>query len=173
MKRISIIGPVVVFLVFLAILVMGCRDRLRDTAALQSRVDSLQQLIRQVYVPGYGELMLNIQIHHAKLWYAGSKGNWELALYNESLIRSAFKKIRLYHPTDPNTAATTMIDGPLDSIATAISLKSPAAFRKSFDLLTVTCNNCHTVTNHAFNVITIPRTEPFGNQDFSTTLNTH
>lgn len=158
MKRITIIGPLVVFVAFIVLLFVGCRERLRESNA---------------YVPGYGELMLNIQIHHAKLWYAGSNQNWPLAAYNMSLIRSAFKKIRLYHPSDANTAATSMIDLPLDSIAGAISLKSPTAFKKSFDLLTVTCNNCHTVTNHAFNVITIPTTPPFTNQDFSTSTNTH
>jgi hypothetical protein len=122
---------------------------------------------RHSYTPGFGELMLNIQIHHSKLWFAGTNDNWELAAYDESLIRSAFRKIHAYHPDDPNTAALPMIDGPMDSVTAAISLKSAPAFRRSFVLLTSTCNNCHAVTKHPFNIIEIPRVEPIGNQVFS------
>jgi len=170
MKAISL---TVVLVLFVLIVFPGCNEKSQSDKLLQSRIDSLETKIHSAYTPGYGELMLNIQIHHAKLWFAGSNSNWPLAAYDESLIRSTFRKIRLYHPGDPNTAATAMIDGPLDSIAGAISLKSPAAFRRSFDLLTVTCNNCHAVTRHGFNVITIPRVEPLGNQDFSLKLNTN
>jgi hypothetical protein len=60
-----------------------------------------------------------------------------------------------------------MIDIPMDSVHTAITHKDPAAFRRSFTYLTTTCNNCHAVTKHPFNVITIPKAEPIGNQDYS------
>lgn len=173
MKHTNTFGRIILLGLIAGFLFVGCHHGLREpqanqeTPAFQSRMDSLERQIHSAYTPGYGELMLNIQVHHAKLWFAGTNSNWALAAYNEGLIRSAFRKIRLYHPGDPNTAATTMIDGPLDSIAGSISLKSLVAFRRSFGLLTLTCNNCHTVTGHAFNVIAIPHAEPFGNQDFS------
>lgn len=134
---------------------------------IQARLDSLEKRLRQSYTPGFGELMLNIQIHHAKLWFAGKNGNWQLAAYDESLIRSAIQKIRTFHPDNPNAMATAMIDIPMDSVHAAIAHKDPAAFRRSFTYLTATCNNCHAVTKHPFNVIAVPTTDPIGNQDYS------
>jgi len=154
-------------LIFLVILFTACTNQPQSIQPLQARLDSVEQRLRHSYTPGFGELMLNIQIHHSKLWFAGSNGNWELAAYDESLVRSAFRKIRTYHPDDPNTAALSMIDGPMDSVTAAISLKNAPAFRRSFVLLTATCNNCHAVTKHPFNVIMIPKEEPIGNQLFS------
>ncbi len=167
MKRNSNFGSIILLFVIIVIMFTACTDRHENIQPIQVRIDSMEQQLRGSYRPGFGELMLNIQIHHAKLWFAGKEGNWELADYNESLIQSAFRKIRTYHPDDPNTAATSMIDIPMDSIAVAISHKDVLAFRRSFDLLTTTCNNCHMVTKHAFNIITIPRAEPIGNQFFS------
>ncbi len=40
-----------------------------------------------MYQPGMGELMTTIQLHHAKLWFAGKNANWALAAYDESLIK--------------------------------------------------------------------------------------
>jgi len=163
-------GPLFLLFVLAIILLTACSQQpqsIPPAQPLQARLDSLEQRLRHTYTPGFGELMLNIQIHHAKLWFAGKNGNWQLAAYDESLIRSAIRKIRTFHPDAPNTAATTMIDIPMDSVAAAITRKDPAAFHRSFTFLTTTCNNCHAVTKHPFNVITIPTTEPIGNQDYS------
>ena len=160
-------GPGLLLSVLVLLLFAACNPRPHEVQPFQARLDSMEQKLRHSYAPGFGELMLNIQIHHAKLWFAGKNGNWELADYDQSLIRSAFQKIRSYHPDNPAAATTTMIDIPMDSIGAAIARKDPAAFRRSFSLLTTTCNNCHTVTRHAYNFITIPRSEPIGNQSYS------
>lgn len=97
-------------------------------------------------------------------------GNWELAGYDQSLIRSAFQKIRTYHSDNAAAMAASMIDNPMDSVSSAIARKDESAFCHSFTYLTATCNNCHVVTKHAFNLIEIPRTEPIGNQSFSLDL---
>lgn len=125
--------------------------------------------MNNLYKPGMGELMSNIQLHHAKLWFAGENKNWPLAEYNESLIGSAFKKIQLYHGGTFEAKAASMINPAMDSITNAIGKKDVRTFERSFTFLTVTCNNCHTVTKHAFNVITIPVNPPVGNQDFKIT----
>ena len=114
-----------------------------------------------------GELMTSIQLHHAKLWFAGKNAAWPLAAYNESLIESAFKKLQRYHPGTAEARDAVMIDGPLDSVSAAIARKDGRAFGQSFALLTTTCNNCHAVTKHAYNVILIPQGLPVDNQDFT------
>jgi len=59
-----------------------------------------------------------------------------------------------------------MIIPALDSINNAIQLKSSALFKNSYTLLTNTCNNCHRATDFEFNVVKIPDTQPFSNQEF-------
>ena len=40
--------------------------------ALQAKIDSLQRRLDDAYRPGLGEFMSGIQVHHAKLWFAGN-----------------------------------------------------------------------------------------------------
>jgi hypothetical protein len=61
------------------LLAISCKQPGNSTAALQSRIDSLEKKIAATYKPGFGEFMSSIQIHHAKLWFAGKNQNWELA----------------------------------------------------------------------------------------------
>ena len=151
-------------------LVAGCNSHTEEAQSLQPQNDSLRLLLNNLYKPGMGELMSNIQLHHSKLWFAGENQNWPLAEYNESLIQSAFKKIQLYHGNKSEAKAAFMIFPAMDSISKAISEKDKRSFERSFLLMTVTCNNCHTVTNHPFNVITIPKIPPVPDQDFKTAV---
>jgi hypothetical protein len=59
-----------------------------------------------------------------------------------------------------------MLNPALDSVNNAIQQRSTTLFKTSFTLLTKTCNNCHRATDFEFNVVTIPGTPPFSNQDF-------
>jgi hypothetical protein len=153
-------------ILLLSAIVAGCNSHTEEAQRLQSQNDSLRLRLNSLYKPGMGELMSNIQLHHSKLWFAGQNQNWLLAGYNESLIRSAFKKIQLYHGNDPEARAAFMIVPAVDSISKAISDKNKSAFERSFLLMTVTCNNCHEATSHPFNVITIPKSLPVTDQDF-------
>lgn len=147
---------------------VACNQHTEATQNLQQEVDSLRLRLKSLYKPGMGELMSNIQLHHGKLWFAGENKNWSLAAYNESLIGSAFKKIQLYHGGTFEAKAASMIDPAMDSLTSAIGEKDSRSFKRSFIFLTTTCNNCHAVTKHAFNVITVPATPPVSNQDFRT-----
>ncbi|HCL82393.1 MAG TPA: hypothetical protein DIC22_00395, partial [Chitinophagaceae bacterium] len=118
------------------------------------------------YAPGLGEFMSDIQVHHAKLWFAGKNGNWELANFEIGEIRESIDAIQKYCTDRPEIKELPMIHNPMDSLITSITDKNTDAFKRSFSRLTVTCNNCHQVTKHAFNVIKIPDTPPFTNQVF-------
>ena len=59
-----------------------------------------------------------------------------------------------------------MLNPALDSVSFAIQKKDTALFNTAFILLTNTCNNCHHAVNFDFNVVKIPDTPPFSNQDF-------
>jgi len=146
---------------------ISCSNPADKTQVLQNRIDSLENKLAHGYKPGLGEFMSSIQVHHAKLWFAGQNQNWQLAAFEIDEIKEALENIPLYCADRPEVQQLGMINPPLDSISNAVSTKNPLYFKSSFVLLTATCNNCHRATNHAFNVIKIPGTPPFSNQDFT------
>jgi hypothetical protein len=144
----------------------SCNSPSSDNQVLQNRIDSLEKKLGETYKPGFGEFMSGIQIHHAKLWFAGENKNWRLATFEINEIEESLSGIKQYCTDRPETKSLGMIDQPIDSINAAIGKQDPDLFKKNFNLLTQTCNNCHKETNHEFNVITIPLNPPFSNQDF-------
>jgi len=147
----------------LALLVVGCNS---DTVSLQKQNDSLKRALAQAYKPGLGEFMLGIQVHHAKLWFAGQNANWKLAVFEAGEIQEAVDDINKYCTDRPEVRSLPMLYPALDSLNNAVKLKSLKQFQSAFILLTKTCNNCHQATLHEFNVIKIPDTPPYTNQDF-------
>lgn len=155
---------------FLTVFLLGlfaCNQPSTDNQMLQARIDSLEKKLPDTYKPGFGEFMSGIQVHHAKLWFAGLHQNWQLADFEINEIQESITAIQKYCTNRPETKSITMIDQPLDSITNAIKQKDLVKFRSSYVLLTNTCNSCHQATNHAFNVITIPENPPFSNQKFN------
>ncbi len=139
--------------------------------SLQNQIDSLRNKISHAYSPGVGEFMSSIQMHHAKLWFAGKNENWQLANFEMEEIQESLDDIQQYCADSPSIKPLPMIFPPLDSVRIAISEKNAVMFKSSFNLLTNTCNNCHKAANHAFNVIRIPDTPPVTNQVFEKPAN--
>ena len=133
---------------------------------MQKKIDSLQTEINNSYKPGLGEFMSQIQIHHAKLWFAGKEENWELANFEIGEIQEALENIPKYCADRPEVKSIDMIIPAMDSLSNAVKVKDENKFRNGFILLTATCNDCHKATNHGFNVIKIPDVPPITNQFF-------
>jgi hypothetical protein len=148
------------------ILFAACNQQNNDTAKLQSHVDSLQVKLNNTYKPGLGEFMLGIQLHHAKLWFAGQNKNWELADFEVHEIGESLDDIKKYCTDRPEVKNIGVIDPAIDSINEAIKKKDLESFKKAFVTLTTNCNNCHKISQHAFNVVIIPTALPVVNQDF-------
>ncbi len=148
-----------------AILFFSCNQSSTDTAVLQKKIDSLQSEINNSYKPGLGEFMSEIQIHHAKLWFAGKYGNW-LANFEIGEIQEALDDIPKYCSDRPEVKSIGIIVPAMDSLSNAVKEKSEPKFDSSFTLLTATCNDCHKATNHGFNMIKIPGIPPVSNQVF-------
>ena len=111
--------------------------------------------------------MSNIQIHHAKLWFAGINGNWDLANFEINEIKESFGGLKKYETERVETKMIPMINIPLDSVNAAIQRKDLKSFKNDFVLLTKTCNECHQANHFEFNRIKIPETPPFTNQVFT------
>jgi hypothetical protein len=158
MRKLITILPILLLLV-------ACQQG-NDTQKMQATIDSLQKQLSETYKPGFGEFMSGIQMHHAKLWFAGQNQNWPLADFEVHEMLESLEDIQKFCSDRPEVKAIGMINPAIDSVNKAISQKDLVSFKSSFTLLTNTCNNCHKATEHGFNVVTIPTSLPVPNQDF-------
>jgi len=161
-----------IFILVFTIGFIACNQQSQDGHQdLQNQIDSLRNKIAHAYSPGVGEFMSSIQMHHAKLWFAGKNENWDLANFEIEEILESLDDIRQYCADSPSIKPLPMIFAPLDSVKRAISEKNIGMFKTSFNLLTNTCNSCHQASNHAFNMIRIPVAPPVTNQVFEKSNN--
>ena len=154
-----ILIPIVLHLV-------ACSQHSSQVSQTQSKIDSLQSQLDKAYKPGLGEFMTGIQLHHAKLWFAGQNQNWPLADFEIHEIQESLDNIDEFCKDRPEVKSIGMLKPAIDSVSDAIRQKNLQSFKNSFSLLTNTCNNCHKATDHGFNVVIIPTNPPVSNQDF-------
>lgn len=147
------------------LLVSACNQS-ADNHQLQVKIDSLQAKLNVAYKPGLGEFMMGIQEHHAKLWFAGTNKNWQLADFEVHEIGETLDDVKKYCSDRPEVKSLGIIDPAINNITTAIKKKDEAQFKLGFMELTNDCNSCHKDNQHGFNVITIPSAPPVTNQDF-------
>ncbi len=158
-------------LLFIVLFLWGCDQGPGNTKILEARVDSLEKKLNDTYKPGLGEFMSGIQVHHAKLWFAGLNENWELADFEVHEILESVDAIKRYEIERNESKSIPMIEPALDSVNAAIQQKNLSQFKTSFVLLTNTCNNCHKSVNYPFNNVKIPESPPFSNQVFQKAKN--
>jgi len=149
----------------LSLLLLACNSQ-PGSHKLQQRVDSLEKQLNNAYKPGLGEFMSSIQVHHAKLYFAGRHANWKLADFEVHEIMEALEDSKTYAADRPETKLLPMLNPALDSINAAIAKKDTAAFNGAFVLFTAGCNHCHAAVHYEFNKVKIPAAPPFSNQDF-------
>ena len=118
------------------------------------------------YKPGLGTIMMDLQAHHSKLWFAGSNSNWKLADFQLEEIEEAIEDVEKFHSTRPEAKSISMLDNAMSQVESAIDGRNRIAFETSFNILTQTCNSCHQVNNVGFNEIRVPEKNPFANQKF-------
>ncbi len=123
------------------------------------------------YIPGLEQFMGVIQNEHAKLWYAGSKRNWELAAYQLGEIKELMSDMQDLVPTFKDLPLADMLDavitGSIADVEKAIEGKDSKKFAATYGKLTDACNACHQATGNGFVVIKRPTQPGFPNQDFT------
>jgi hypothetical protein len=123
------------------------------------------------YIPGLGEFMIAGQMHHAKLWFAGSAGNWDLAAYELDELKEGFDDAARLYPKHKGIPVGAMIQQnlgpPLAELGKVIERKNLDDFERSFDRLSAACNTCHAGTAHEFIRIVRPTQPPATNQIYS------
>ena len=125
----------------------------------------------KTYVPGLEQFMGVILSEHAKLWYAGSARNWELAEYQLGEIKEVMSDVQDFVPTFKNLPLADMLDavitGQIADLEKAIDAKDSRKFAEGYGKLTEACNSCHQATGNGFIVIKRPGPGAFPNQDFT------
>ena len=154
------------FIPFIVITIAASCNSSSNNTRLLSRIDSLEKKLTTTYKPGFGEFMSSIQVHHAKLWFAGKNQNWALADFEIHEIGETIDAIKEYQTEREESKKIDMLKPSLDAVNDAIQKKDSALFNSSYLLLTITCNNCHKAVNFGFNVVKVPETPPFSNQAF-------
>lgn len=130
--------------------------------------DESAKILTETYKPGLGEFMTGIQIHHAKLWFAGNAENWKLADFELNEINETLDAIKIFQKERSESQALNILNPAIDSVRISIQQQSLKLFIKTFTTLTNTCNDCHEAVKFEFNKVKIPDSPPFSNQDFST-----
>jgi hypothetical protein len=148
------------------LLTFSCKPPGNSNTTLQSRIDSLEKKLATTYKPGFGEFMTSIQVHHAKLWFAGKNQNWELADFEMHEIGETLDAIKEFQNEREESKKIDMLKPSLDAVNDAIQKKDITLFNSSYLLLTSTCNNCHKAVNFGFNIVKVPDTAPYSNQAF-------
>ncbi len=155
------------FFILLSAFLIAAAGCGQNNSELQSRIDFLEHKLDSAYKPGFGEFMTNVQIHHAKLWFAGQNQNWGLAEFEVNEIKENLENIQKFQSERKEAQMVIMINPAIDSVSLAIRQKNPELFKTTFTSLTNRCNTCHKLVNYSFNQVKIPDTSPFSNQDFS------
>ncbi len=133
---------------------------------LEKRIVQLEKELSSVYKPGFGEMMGEIQMHHAKLWFAGKNNNWHLADFEIEELDEIIENIEKYQKDRKETEYLNMIEPALDSLKSAIRQKDGKLFEKNYLLFTKACNECHVATDFGYNRVKVPDTPPVDNQVF-------
>src|SRR5215203_3108615 len=152
------------FIILIFVCSSSCQQSNQNV--LRQKVDSLEKKLANVYKPGFGEFMSSIQVHHAKLWFAGQNQNWKLADFEMHEIAETIDAIKEFQTEREESKKVDMLKPSLDAVKDAIDKKDSALFNRSYLLLTNTCNDCHKAVNFSFNVVKVPETPPFSNQAF-------
>jgi len=115
-------------------------------------------------LPRLSDIMVQQQMRHIKLWFAGNAGDWALADYELDQLKDGFDDVAKLLGGD---LAQQHVGDPLSQLEKSIDTKGHEAFVSAFDQLSAGCNACHHTLDHAFIAIQRPTVLPYSDQNFS------
>jgi len=108
-------------------------------------------------------IMLNMQLRHIKLWFAGKAKNWDLIKYEAEKLKADFGVAAGYYRGLP-VENIGVAANPLNRLIEAAAKKDYSLYSSAFNELTDGCNSCHAAAQIGFVRIRVPKTLPFDNQ---------
>jgi hypothetical protein len=154
-----------IFATLFARLVLACLVLAAGLAGAQDRGKAEDGVAGEVEgAPDLGDIMVQQQMRHIKLWFAGDAGNWPLADYELDKLKDGFDEATKQLGGD---FAQQHVGGAVSQLEKAIAAKERETFVSAFDRLSAGCNGCHRTLDHAFIVIQRPVLLPYSDQNFS------
>lgn len=149
---------------FFGLFFIACQNKQKEG---HTNYEETSEEVLEQYRPGYGEIMLQIQTRHIKLWYAGIGRHWELADFAIHEIEEALEKLHKYHPEKLETSHLNMMVPSIEGVEKMIKEKDESGFIIQFKEMTQVCNACHQISKHDYIQIKVPEYNPYSNQVFS------
>ena len=133
-----------------------------EIAALKARIAELEASQLR---PELGSQMLELQMRHDRLWWAGQAGNWNLAYFMIGEIGEALRGIEETNGEAPELqpekladVMPAMMDPAIRTVQKALEKQDQAEFAKAYDQLSAACTACHKVAGADFLIIERPKT---------------
>ncbi len=148
----------------------GSRTQSSPGASMGSQATNVEQRLKQLEAaaPSPGLFMSAIQLHFAKLYFAGEARNWDLARFERGEILEHLDVVAALRPEEGAVSVTGIMDAfkntQLVAIKDAIEMKDRGLFRDAYRESIIMCNTCHQATGRPFITITIPTNPPVSNQ---------
>ncbi|HEY0593524.1 MAG TPA: hypothetical protein VGF40_17260 [Thermoanaerobaculia bacterium] len=115
-------------------------------------------------------VMLELQIHQNKLWFAGAAENWDLVRFYLDKIQEDYEPVIgagiMVGSTDVSAIMATTLPPLVDAARTAAADRDAAAFSARYLDLVQGCNSCHRSAGQGFIVIQRPAQPFMDNQKF-------
>lgn len=132
-------------------------------AALEAKLADLEQRVPPP--PELGRQMLELQIRHDRLWWAGNAGNWNLAYYMASELGETLRDIEQTNgdaaelqPEKLSEVMPAIMDPAIRGVQDALAKKDTGRFAAAYDQLSASCNACHATAGVDFLHIQRPQT---------------
>lgn len=138
-------------------------------AELQARIEALSRQVealeRSHPPPELGQQMLELQIRHDRLWWAGQAGDWTLAYFMVGELGETLEGIEetngdapQLQPQKLSEIMPAMMKPAIKGLQQALGKQDKQAFAAAYDRLSDSCTGCHKVAGAPFLVIGRPRT---------------
>jgi len=118
-----------------------------------------------------GEQMGYLQRYADKLWFAGKRGDWELAKFYQGEITETAEDIAHAKVTKDGIAVSTLLESQLppavEALGHALDARDPVRFETRYRAMVESCNACHVAAEHSFIRVAVPSGPPaHWNQEF-------
>ncbi len=163
----AIIAMLGVAVAFLAVQVAALRESQRDFERLVSGLEAAGDGDRGGEL---SDLMLKLQIHAGKLYFAAAAQHWELAQFYLHELEETAESVASGAFVEGGVNVGELMERSLlpriEALEGAVAAGDPASFPDAYRALTATCNACHMASGHHFVVIREPLAPVFTNQRY-------
>jgi cytochrome c553 len=162
-------------IILLAAVLTACQTASNESASLRSELINLKTkqsaLEKTQYVPHLGWAMVQVQVYHAKLYFAGAAKNWDLAAYYVQELEEALEDVEKHHPEHEGVKIAELVKAmalpQVEKVEETVEQKDAVAFSAAFEKLTTSCNQCHQAVGKSIIRIKVPQNTGLPNQDFN------